>query len=146
MRFRVSPATAAALTVVAALVGGCSAQPLQSDRPNWSLADKPPAQLGAQLPASGTPAEPTIPQQTYEYRGGRDPVTGQARAVGSAPAGASPSPANPIQAANTIEVRQGDTLHGLSLTHHVSVKALMAANKLSTTTIRPGQKLIVPQG
>ena len=43
-----------------------------------------------------------------------------------------------------IEIRKGDTLHGLSLTYHVSVKALMEANNLTSTNIVPGKKLVIP--
>jgi hypothetical protein len=119
-----------ALVVASALiVGGCSGGSTTAglDKPNWSLADKAPVALGG---PSGTVA-PSAVQQDYSYRGGRDPVTGSVRAD---------SAAGP----RVIEIRKGDTLHGLSLTHHVSVKALMAANKLTSTTIQPGKTLIIP--
>ena len=45
----------------------------------------------------------------------------------------------------TLSFRKGDTLHGLSLQHHISVKALMDANNLTTTTIVPGKKLVIPK-
>jgi LysM repeat protein len=41
-------------------------------------------------------------------------------------------------------VVKGDTLHGLSLKHRVSVKAIMSANNLTNTTIFLGQKLVIP--
>lgn len=41
-------------------------------------------------------------------------------------------------------VVKGDTLHGLSTRHRVSVKALMTANSLTSAKIFPGQKLVIP--
>ena len=113
----------------ALLVGACSGgQSQMFDKPSWSLADKPPVSLGG--PGAAQKAEPA-PGPVYEYRGGRDPVTGMVR--GDAPIGP-----------RLIEIRKGDTLHGLSLTYHVSVKALMEANNLTSTNIVPGKKLVIP--
>jgi LysM domain len=123
--------TAGRIAAVAAalLVGACSGgQSQMADKPNWSLADKRPVSLGG--PVAQPKAEPA-PGPVYEYRGGRDPVSGMAR--GDTPAGP-----------RLIEIRKGDTLHGLSLTHHVSVKALMEANNLTSSNIVPGQKLVIP--
>lgn len=134
--------TLSAATLTAGCGGGGTSVAL--DRPNWSLADKPPVALGGPNGAPVTP--PSGP--AYEYRGGRDPVTGLARPTGSG-AVATPDAAPPTANAESpkvIEIRKGDTLHGLSLTHHVSVKALMGANNLSSATIKPGQKLVVPRG
>ena len=46
----------------------------------------------------------------------------------------------------TIEVRQGDTLYGLSRRHNVSVAELMEVNGLSNPNLRPGQELYLPAG
>jgi len=130
----------------AALTAGCSGGGTSAalDKPSWSLADKPPVALGG---PNGAPATPPA-GPAYEYRGGRDPVTGSARPVVAGPVArpdAAPRAAD-ASSPQIIEIRKGDTLHGLSLTHHVSVKALMAANNLTSVTIRPGQKLVVPRG
>jgi LysM domain len=128
-----APGVAARFAVVAGalLVGACSGGQSQVfDKPNWSLADKPPVSLGG--PSVQPKAEPA-PGRVYEYRGGRDPVTGMVR---------TDAPSGP----RLIEIRKGDTLHGLSLTYHVSVKALMEANNLTSTTIVPGKKLVIPAG
>ena len=45
-----------------------------------------------------------------------------------------------------IFVRRGDTLYGLSRRHGTSVSALMRANNLSSSALRPGQKLYLPSG
>lgn len=109
-----------------AVVGGACSRGQSSigDRPSWGMADK--LGHGEAQPMAGSATGPV-----YDYRGGRDPVTGMVRA--DAPAGP-----------RLIEIRKGDTLHGLSLTHHVSVKALMEANNLVSTNIVPGKKLIIP--
>jgi murein DD-endopeptidase MepM/ murein hydrolase activator NlpD len=49
-------------------------------------------------------------------------------------------------AGDSIEVQQGDTLYSLSRRHQVSVSELMSANRLSTPSIKPGQKLYLPSG
>ena len=138
-------AQASTLVLAAAIAGcGASSKSLYPETPKWSLTDKQP--LGA---ASGQPGPPQGPQP-YEYRGGRDPVTGQARATQGAPPAQTAVPpasreASLGQLPRTVEIRKGDTLHGLSLQHHISVKALMDANNLTTTTIVPGKKLVIPK-
>ena len=47
---------------------------------------------------------------------------------------------------DSIEVRSGDTLYGLSRRHGVSVNALMQANGLTSSNLRPGQRLVLPSG
>lgn len=131
----VLPVVASAL-----LAGACSGgQGQMQDKPSWSLADKRPVSLGG--PVRGPVAAEPAPGPVYQYRGGRDPVTGMVRGDTSADVSGD-APAGP----RFIEVRKGDTLHGLSLTHHVSVKALMEANKLTSTVVVPGKKLVIPAG
>ena len=43
-----------------------------------------------------------------------------------------------------IEVKQGDTLYGLSKKHRVSINELMQANNLRSPSLKPGQKLVLP--
>ncbi len=140
--------------VLAAAGGGCAnGTGAWADKPNWSLADKPPIALGGQTAEPKT-ALPDAP--SYPYKGGRDPVTGRAKSASDADdrsvsavgmgAGVGAPPPSLDGSTRLVEVRKGDTLHGLSLTHHVSVKALMDANHLASTVIVPGKTLIVPQG
>jgi LysM repeat protein len=42
-------------------------------------------------------------------------------------------------------VKSGDTLTGIALSHHVSVKALRTENDLKTDSIKVGQKLKIPK-
>lgn len=44
----------------------------------------------------------------------------------------------------TIEVKAGDTLYGLSKRHGVSLAELMSANGLTSPNLKPGQKLLLP--
>lgn len=53
-------------------------------------------------------------------------------------------PAGRAAPGQTITVRSGDTLYGLSRRHGVSVSALMQANGLASPNIRVGQKLALP--
>jgi LysM repeat protein len=45
---------------------------------------------------------------------------------------------------NAYTVQGGDTLFRIALNHGVSLQALMAANHLTGTQIRPGQNLVIP--
>jgi LysM repeat protein len=106
----------AATFCLTSLIAGCSAGtgPGVSDGPTWSLADKKPA-------------------VAVEKASERNAL------------GAKADSAHPVAPPMSIvEVRKGDTLHGIALEHRVSIKALMAANNLTSHTIRPGQKLTVP--
>jgi len=47
---------------------------------------------------------------------------------------------------DTIEVRPGDTLYGLSRRHNVSINELKSVNGLSGSDLKPGQKLHLPAG
>jgi len=71
-----------------------------------------------------------------------------ARPTTTVPATVAPSVGSATAAATSnaaiAVVVKGDTLHGLSLKHRVSVKAIMSANNLTNTTIFLGQKLVIP--
>jgi LysM repeat protein len=144
---------------ITVLIAGCSggAGPSRPDGPSWSLNDEKPQGLGYASPQPANRANQAA--SPYEYRGGRDPVTGQAGAVQGSPVvgkshfetpATTPLRRAALTAAGSpgvsaqVEVRKGDTLHGLSLQHHVSVNALMAANNLTNAKIRLGQKLVIP--
>ncbi|GAB6038371.1 hypothetical protein JCM15519_29300 [Fundidesulfovibrio butyratiphilus] len=61
-----------------------------------------------------------------------------------APTHSQPAPASAAQT-RTVEVRKGDTLSSLAQTHKISVKDLMAANKLkSGKDLRAGMRLTLP--
>jgi LysM repeat protein len=140
MLFRVGFICVLLATTALAACGGGAVQSRGPDGPSWSLTDKKPQGLGGAPNSVPTPTA----NGPYEYRGGRDAVTGQARTIQGTPAGSGPAMATAAGGRRTVEVRKGDTLHGLSLQHHVSVEALMAANNLATPKIVLGQHLIVP--
>ena len=63
----------------------------------------------------------------------------------SASATTSPSPApTATPAARRYTVRSGDTLSGIAATFGTTVKAIKAANGLTSNVIRPGQVLAIP--
>lgn len=45
----------------------------------------------------------------------------------------------------TMVVEEGDTLLKIASRHRVSVSELMAANKLSSLSVTPGQQLVIPK-
>lgn len=59
-----------------------------------------------------------------------------------APAAAAPAP--DTDAANTYEVKSGDTLGGIARRQGTTVAALRSANNLSGDALRVGQKLVIP--
>ena len=52
--------------------------------------------------------------------------------------------ASPPSVATTYKVKSGDTLYGISIRFHTSVKELQRLNKLSGTTLHIGQVLKIP--
>ena len=48
--------------------------------------------------------------------------------------------------AETYTVRKGDSLYSISRRLHVSISGLKAANGLSSNALKPGKKLIIPDG
>ena len=54
------------------------------------------------------------------------------------------APAAAHGSGETIEVKAGDTLYGLSKRHGVSLAELMSANGLTSPNLKPSQKLLLP--
>lgn len=82
--------------------------------------------------AQGSAASPSVPFDR--------PKTARPVAV----AGAAAQPAKPIPSGGSIDVIQGDTLYALARKHGVAVNELMTVNGLSSPTLKPGQKLVLP--
>lgn len=167
-------------------LAGCSASIVSDDGPGFGLAESGGGQVQRALdeprliaaPQRATPRAPEPDRPVpFDYRGGRDPVTGKAaqtEGAGDRPAAGTDVTVRPVKpvsapgrsltaaalappqpraagpAAVSAAVRaeaivaKGDTLHGLSVRHKVSVKAIMAANNLTSSKIFPGQKLVIP--
>ncbi|MBL8845151.1 MAG: LysM peptidoglycan-binding domain-containing protein [Hyphomicrobium zavarzinii] len=53
-------------------------------------------------------------------------------------------PQQPTHSPNIVEVREGDTLYGLSRRYNVPVGDLVAANRLPSERIAIGQRLVIP--
>lgn len=94
----------------------------------------------ANAPTTHYDARPTFGSQPYQQpRASYQPPP-------TAPARASTHRATAVAAGGTIEVQRGDTLFALARRNNVTVKDLMAANNLSSPTLRPGQSLRLPGG
>lgn len=74
------------------------------------------------------------------------PPPSAARTVpaGGPPALRAATPA-PQAGAASIDVQPGDTLYSIATRNRTTVAALMQANGLASATIKPGQKLVLPQ-
>ncbi|KQN99782.1 hypothetical protein ASF21_13420 [Arthrobacter sp. Leaf234] len=82
------------------------------------------------------------------YPGQKLTIGGKGAAPAPAPGKPAPAPAPspaPAPQAGSYTVKGGDTLGAIASRHGVSLQALLAANKMSMTTIiYPGQKLTIP--
>jgi murein DD-endopeptidase MepM/ murein hydrolase activator NlpD len=70
-------------------------------------------------------------------------------AYGPAPHPAGPAPAYrplPAPGGETIEVQPGETLFTIARRHGVAIAAIKDANGLTSETVRPGQRLVIPGG
>lgn len=120
-----APRPAIICLLAAAALSGCAQR---TESPRWGLVESNTRQP--------LPPEPVYRPQSYgsghvEYRGGRDPITGRA-------------PGSYAEHSRTVRVLPGDTLHGIARRHGVSVEDLMRSNRLTSTTIHPGQQLALP--
>jgi murein DD-endopeptidase MepM/ murein hydrolase activator NlpD len=91
----------------------------------------------ANLPDTTRPSEPT-----FNYADERR------RRAGIEPTrmAAAPAAAAPLRPGESVEVRPGDTLYGLSRRHQVPVAELMEVNQLNNPNLHPGQRLYLPDG
>lgn len=69
-----------------------------------------------------------------------------AASSGAAPSSSGNGIGSGLGVAGTAIVRKGDTLDSIAQAHGVSVTSIVQANKLTATkTLRPGQRLVIPQ-
>lgn len=168
---RVAPQGAAIL--IAAFAGGCSAEITRFDFPGFSLtddkkdqtsslqktasADRAPSYLGNERNSSASGGydrggyvaprsysengvkvadlPDASPPPTYNYADDRRRAAQSHRQA-----------APPLRPGESVEIRPGDTLYGLSRRHHVSVAELMEVNGLNNPNLHPGQKIYLPEG
>lgn len=158
--------------VAAFALAGCSADVIRLDSPaTFSLNDSssPMNRPSAAMSRSSAGAGSLASNETYvapaPISGGNVKMAALPEAAPS-PANAQPSyaPAKPARAApapvaaapvapapasdrgEAIQVKQGDTLFGLSKRYHASVAELMSVNGLSSPNLKPGQTLYLPAG
>lgn len=121
----------------------------------------PPASAVAEPPPEVPPGPPA---KSYAYRGGRDPLTGQATIIEGAAEPLAVDPdgipvhakrnssatkpsvkARKAPSGGAIVVQKGDSLYRIAQRYHVTVAALMSANGLTSPNIMPGQQLVLPR-
>ena len=109
----------------------------------------PPA---AQGPAYASPnyATPSYsaasPSKTYGGYHAKSFAPGRAPSTLGQQAALTPRSAEPAAArGEAVEVRQGDTLYGISRRYHVSVAELMSLNGLQSPSLKLGQKIYLPR-
>ena len=105
---------------------------------------QPPSQQSYQpsqayAPSSVPPAYPqsSAPQSSF----GSDNDYGSRSTASRSPSRSSGSSASHD---NTVEVEPGDTLYSIAQRHRVSISELMSVNSLSSPTLQPGQRLMLP--
>ena len=154
------------------LVSGCSADVGRFDFPSLGLADKDSATGSIPTPSRpvykeprrysvGAAAKPTAPPAADLYGRG-DVRTSKLTQPATTPAPQFAPPATVREPAyrpetraprrtrvsrqQTIRVQRGDTIYGLSRRYKVPMSAIMSLNGLSTASIKPGQKIVLPVG
>jgi LysM repeat protein len=108
-------------------------------------------------PGSPTPREYAAYDSGHAYGNGHSIQTGSVGATNRGPYAYEPDarwrqPTNtPLRqtsngplSPNVVEVREGDTLFGLSRRYNVPVGDIVAANRLSNERIAIGQRLVIP--
>src|SRR5262245_21766341 len=159
---------AAALTLTAIGIAGCSAESLRfNDNPNARVettASIPPAQPtptgrveSSPLPPAGTGAPATVATGTGASGGGRgmasytpgnNPGHGPASDVTGSVAAAKPGAGGhwSREGGTPVTVAPGETVESISRRHGVPASAIVQANNLSPAgTIHPGQQLVIPR-
>ena len=109
---------------------------------NGAYASRPPTQ----------PYHPQPPVQTWQQRTNsayhaQGPAPIQTGSLGrtATPSYGAPAAAGSLSnVATTIQVREGDTLYGLSRRTGIPVAEIMAANRLQSQRIEIGQRLVIP--
>ena len=152
------PAHVAAVALSMTLAA-CSADVTRFDGPSFSLTgDKTPGATspGMSHPRSGLTGEGSdgVPPPSSRVAS-LPPPSGPGYAAQPLPPpreipadrAAAPSRPRAVASGETVDVHAGDTLSGIARRHHVTVAALSEVNNLGpTSTIKPGQKLVLPQG
>lgn len=156
-----------AAIAIAAVLAGCSADVARFDEPAFGLTDsQSPGAASAtsggstfsQLqpdpaPYSGQPYTPpavtgsrqvqTAALREVERPSYQPPVSPRSYAPPQQPE----KPIyQPVSSGESITVVRGDTLYGLARRHGVTVTELMTTNQLSSSMLKPGQRLVLPNG
>lgn len=116
-----------------------------SSGPGW----QPPPRGGSDMRIAALPPPPDQPPADAPLRSAsaspaRVPSAPPAAAAPVQPARVAAARAPAPQGGETIEVHSGDTLFGLARKNNVNVEDLKRANNLTSTMLRPGQRLVLP--
>lgn len=111
----------------------------------------PPANSGGSVKMAALP-EPA-PATSYQPAPATAPSTAssispaaKAPKAAAAPAAAQAPAVATSERGEAIQIKQGDTLFGLSKKYHASVAELMSVNGLTSPNLKPGQTLYLPAG
>jgi murein DD-endopeptidase MepM/ murein hydrolase activator NlpD len=134
------------LGAVAVGAAACSSEATRlAENPNASpYAPAPPGYAAA--PAGRVERQP-LPQTQYQPQYQPPPPPPPAPAV-SEVTGTVPTPAGghwDWQGGTPVVVAQGETIAVIAHRHNVPVQAIMHANGLNSTSIQPGQRLVIPR-
>lgn len=95
-------------------------------------------------PAPSAPVARPYPENSWQKSPTGAPSEHTAPSYAAASADTHTPAAASHSSGETIEVKTGDTLYGLSKRHGVSLAELMSANGLTSPNLKPGQKLLLP--
>lgn len=108
------------------------------NQPTPGYGNTPPSGYGSSVPSYGSDDVVTIPgdgNSSYAPPSGYSPGYGNAPSTGA--------PAAP-SGGQTYTVQKGDNLYRIGKRHGVTMQSIMQHNGLQSTTIFPGQQLIIP--
>lgn len=145
IRFAYLSISLPALTAVLVFAAGCASRAAFDDEPPR----RPQTTSSFTSPQRLTPAAPygfEQPVARPEYKWNQSPNRiqegGRRQTASTSRATTAVAPA-PSQ--RTVVAENGDTLYSLSRKHHVSMAALMEANRLRSPVIQPGDRLVLPR-
>lgn len=145
IRFAYLSISLPALAAVLIIAAGCASRVAFDDepprRPQTTSSFTPPQRLS---PAAPYGFEPRVARPEYKWNQSPTRIQEGDRRHAAVTSRATTTVA-PAPGQRTIVAEAGDTLYSLSRKHHVSMAALMDANRLRSPVIQPGDRLVLPR-